>query len=249
MRELRLAPARECTRFGAPQGMAFIQGGSAAGRWRTDTFNWQQCRTRSICSLILEKPASASQLRQRLRSHQGVELLPGNPQRFSGRHHSSVKKLGPIPPAAIGPAVKPGELSRYHRSRGALHGNKSAITVYGTNGIIARRLPPIDVLLDRSNRACGNLLPYAIDTLLNVACFHVAHISIARFSHFLFLNNCDWKSSRSDGGGEISRGGCLILIFYGLGEAAASHVITREALLYPLLTQETASDFSPEQRR
>ena len=120
MRELRLAPARECTRFGAPQGMAFIQGGSAAGRWRTDTFNWQQCRTRSICSLILEKPASASQLRQRLRSHQGVELLPGNPQRFSGRHHSSVKKLGPIPPAAIGPAVKPGELSRYHR-RGALH--------------------------------------------------------------------------------------------------------------------------------
>lgn len=131
-----------------------------------------------------EKPASASQLRQRLRSHQGVELLPGNPQRFSGRHHSSVKKLGPIPPAAIGPAFKPGELSRYHRSRGALHGNKSAITIYGTNGIIARRLPPIDVLLDRSNRACGNLLPYAIDTLLNVACFHVAHISIARFSHF-----------------------------------------------------------------
>ena len=108
----------------------------------------------------------------------------GEQLRFSGRHHSSVKKLGPIPPAAIGPAVKPGELSRYHRSRGALHGNKSAITVYGTNGIIARRLPPIDVLLDRSNRACGNLLPYAIDTLLNVACFHVAHISIARFSHF-----------------------------------------------------------------
>ncbi len=107
----------------------------------------------------------------------------GEQLRFSGRHHSSVKKLHPIPLAAIGPAVKPGELSRYHR-RGALHGNKSAITIYGTNGIIARRLPPIDVLLDRSNRACGNLLPYAIDTLLNVACFHVAHISIARFSHF-----------------------------------------------------------------
>lgn len=70
------------------------------------------------------------------------------------------------------------------------------------------------------------------------------------FLIFLFLNNCDWKSSRSDGGGgEIARGGCLILIFYGLGEAAVSHVITREALLYPLLTQETASDFSPEQRR
>lgn len=51
------------------------------------------------------------------------------------------------------------------------------------------------------------------------------------------------------GGGEIARGGCLILIFYGLGEAAASHVITRDSLLYLLPTQETASDFSPEQRR